>query len=85
MAKTTYRILVRTEDGHWAEGGDVTANGAKAARMQYVEGKTFDVLTIVAIPIRSWQPKTRRTTTTTTEDDAQETRPRRAETASTGG
>jgi hypothetical protein len=64
---TEYVILEKTAGGDWIEAGNETAPGTDAAIRKHL-GDTVPAngLTLVAVPARSWKPKTMKVEQTTT-------------------
>jgi hypothetical protein len=64
---TEYVILEKTAGGDWIEAGNETAQGTDAAIRKHL-GDTVPAngLTLVAVPARSWKPKTMEVEQTTT-------------------
>jgi hypothetical protein len=64
---TDYVILEKTPAGDWREAGGETTQGTDAAIRKHL-GDTVPAngLTLVAVPARSWKPKTMEVEQTTT-------------------
>lgn len=57
--ETQYMVLAEREEGVWVECSTATGVNDKAA-IKTAEAKPTDATTFVAIPMRSWRPRTRK-------------------------
>lgn len=63
---TTYTVLVKMSDSGWLEAGTFKTVGSEAAIKAFLaRDKPKDVVGLVAVPARSWQPVKPKTETVT--------------------